>query len=89
MSSIEYEWKTLKLFFRTHTLPLTNLREFEVVLQYDNIPEESIQNVISGMSRRMPSVITGRGRNNRYCYLDYNNYSMFFSKVVVFFFFLT
>lgn len=68
MNPIEHLWDSLKRAVRRHIPAPTNLRELEhvVLAEWQNIPQETIQNLIRSMPRRMEAVIRARGGPTRY-----------------------
>ncbi|KAF2902820.1 hypothetical protein ILUMI_03368 [Ignelater luminosus] len=64
-------WDALKLSVRCHKPAPMNLREIEqvVLVEWENIPQETIHNLInmSSMPRCMVAVIRARGESTRIC----------------------
>lgn len=68
LNLIEYVWDELGKLARSR-IPLSgNLEEPKTALveDWNNIPQETIQKIITGMNTRMQAVITARGRNTSY-----------------------
>lgn len=65
MNFIEHLWDTLKRSVRRHITAAMNLEEV-VLVEWENIPQETIQNLINSMSRRMKAVIRARRRSTCY-----------------------
>lgn len=68
MNPIEHLWDKLKRRVRAHIPAPANLRELEnaVLTEWENIPQNAIQDLIRSMPRRMNAVIRSRGGNTRY-----------------------
>lgn len=68
MNPIEHLWDTLKKSVRRHLPAPRNLQELErvVLLEWDNIPQETIQNLITSLPRRVQAVIRARGGVTHY-----------------------
>lgn len=68
MNPIEHVWDLLKKRVRQRIPTPENLQQLEQVVleEWENIPQETIQNLLRGMQRRMLAVIRARGGNTRY-----------------------
>lgn len=68
INPIEHLWDTLKRLIRARNPSPQTLHEVEQAVQeeWENIPQESIRNLIRGMRRRLQAVILARGGNTRY-----------------------
>lgn len=68
LNAIEHIWDLLKKRIRRRNHPPQTLGELEEAAreEWENIPQETIQNLIRGMPRRLQAVIAARGGNTRY-----------------------
>ncbi|KAF2886859.1 hypothetical protein ILUMI_19314 [Ignelater luminosus] len=66
LSSIEHLWDALKKKVRSHTIPVNhNQLVVAVIAEWENIPQDVIENLISSMPRRMNAVIKSIGGHTR------------------------
>ena len=89
LNPIEHVWDEMGRRLRRHVPGPRNWREFRDILvqEWENLPQDVIQNLIQSMPRRLQAVITARGGNTRYrrpsdllCFnLKYNNINFLFS----------
>lgn len=68
LNPIEHLWDQLKIRIRARNpVPMTlNQLRFAAHQEWNAIPQECIQNLISSMPRRMEAVVRARGGNTRY-----------------------
>lgn len=68
LNPIEHVWDEMGRRLRRHVPPPQNSRDLRNILvqEWNNIPQEVIQNLIQSMTRRLQAVITARGGNTRY-----------------------
>lgn len=68
LNPIEHLWDVLKKLIRRHVPAPISLQQLErvVLLEWENIPQTTIQNLITSLPRRMQAVIRARGGNTRY-----------------------
>lgn len=68
LNPIEHLWDALKKTVRRHLPAPRNHQELEraVLLEWDNITQETIQDLITSLPRRMQAVIRARGGVTRY-----------------------
>lgn len=68
LNPIEHVWDELGRRVKNRFPSPANLRDLRAALteEWDNIPQETIQNFIQGMNKRMQAVIRARGGNTPY-----------------------
>lgn len=68
LNVIEHVWDMLGRRLRARLHRPDNLQELSAALveEWENLPQESISNLIDSMPRRLDAVIRGRGGNTRY-----------------------
>lgn len=68
MNPIEHLWDAIKKTIRRRTPPPANHNQLvdAAIQEWENTPQEVIQNLISSMPRRMEAVIRSRGGHTRY-----------------------
>ena len=68
LNPIEHVWDLIGRAVRSRNMTFHTLRELSdaVTEEWDNIPQEVVQNLIASMPERMQCVIRARGGNTRY-----------------------
>ena len=68
LNLIKHVWDEMGRHLRKHVPAPRNSRELRDILaqEWDNLPQDVIQNLIQSMPRRLQAVITARGGNTRY-----------------------